>query len=188
MNTTLPRRSLMAFTALTSASLIAGCAAFKGKTAAQVSAMVLTTLDNAVKTVANAVPAMAKVSPTLFPIALQGKIAALAADAEGVIAGVSTAMTANAAASLMSQALGDLSAMLNALSVVPVIPPPFGTYLAAASVAVSVVSGYLASITGKAAAPMDKAMVFKARYGSDMDPASADLVLRLGAAGRFMGN
>jgi len=176
------RRSLLGFSALVPVVLMTGCA---GKTPAQVSMTILTTLENAVKTVANAVPEMAKVSPSLFPAALQSKIASLASDAEGVISSVTASMTATAAATPMNKALSDLSAMLSALSVVPIIPPPFGTYLAAASIAVTMVGGYISSLLGTAAAANPGA-VFMVRYGAPMTPAQTNLLLSQGATGAFV--
>lgn len=146
------------------ASMVA-LAACAGQTAAQVSAQIVTDLNNAVTALGNVVPALAKADPKLIPAAVQTQILAYAAQAQGVLASVSTSMTATAAAPALQQAEADLNAILDALAAVPLIPPPYAEIIAAAAVAAPMIEGYIATLIGPtpkaATAPTQLAL----RYG-----------------------
>lgn len=146
---------------------IGALAACAGQTAAQVSAQVVTDLNNAITSLSNAIPAITKASPTLIPAGTQTQIMAYLADAQGVISALSTSMTATAAAPVIQKAEGDLNAVLAALAMVPLIPPPYSMIIAAAAMVAPMVEGYLNSVLGvsptKAAATAPSAIA--ARYG-----------------------
>ena len=170
MNTT--RRTLLSTAALLP---LAACA---GQTAAQVSAVIVTDLGNALKAIGNAVPAIAKADPALIPAAVQAQVVALAAQGAGVVSAVSASMTATAAAPALAKAEADLNAVLSALAAVPMIPPPYSLIIAAAAVVAPMIEGYISGITGAAAAPAStsvRAMV--ARVAPAMTVAQAEAVL-----------
>ena len=161
--------------AMLSATPFLAVSACAGQTAAQVSAQVVTDINNAVAALSNAIPAAAKADPKLLPPAAQTQIMTWLADAQGVLASVSTSMTATAAAPALQKAEADLNAVLAALAAVPLIPPPYSMAIAAAAVAAPFIEGYLNSVLGvptKAAATPRLA----ARYGT-MPLSQAEAVL-----------
>ncbi len=171
--------------ALLSATPLLAVAACAGQTAAQVSAQIVTDLNNAIAALSNAVPAIAKADPSLLPAAVQAQILSDAAQAQGVLTSVSNSMTATAAAPALQKAEADLNAILAALAAVPLIPPPYSMIIAAAAMVAPMVEGYIATLLGTPTKAAPAPTMLAARYGSGMTLSQAEQQLAAAAKGQI---
>lgn len=144
---TLTRRTVLASaTAIVAPLLMAGqCAA--NLTPAQI----VNDAENAVLALTNALKQVVANLPASAAPAV-ANIESYLADAATLLSALSTSAQATATAPTVQQIEGDLNAVISAAAAIPLIPPPFSTALAAASIVLPILEGFVNSIIPTAAA------------------------------------
>jgi len=171
----LTRRTLVA--AAPSVGLVGIVAACSGTTTTP--AQIVTDVQNAVSALANSFSAVVAQAPNVVPVNTSAQITSALAQASSVLGSLSTNLAANVAAPIVQQVEGALNTVISAASAVPLIPPPFSTALAAASIVLPIVEAWLNSVlpATSGAAPAMMAARAKMAALAPMSSAQAEATL-----------
>lgn len=151
---------ILVATAIGTALGFAGCAQTGGVPLPSVTVTMpqaIADAQNAVLSLGNALKAIQQTAPNAVPADQAQKIQAALLDATSVLTALSGSVTATQAAPVLKQVEGDINAVILAASGIPAIPPPFSVALAATSVVLPIVEGFIDTVlpAPAASAPLD---------------------------------
>lgn len=96
-----------------------------------------------------AIPELLNAVPTLIPAATGSRIMGYLTQAQTILATVTANLPAAQGATLLAQVEGYINSALTDLAAFPLIPPPFSTYIAAASALLPVLEAFINVTLGR---------------------------------------